>query len=224
MFAGSLDSMKQFMSRAVGWVPMILVIIGSLAMIAGLFSIRTMADSPTDAPVPPHAAVYVGGGTCYTCHTGDFDGWSVPVDLQAMADAAAKPKQVVANVRPRGEVEQVEIGPADLCTTGSDAAQISGSTSRHYIVRTDVGETLLALDWDEQKPGSPEPNDQSAETTDCILNLPGGNASGIQLTSRDAAPHFHRPYTAQFVENRPRRAFTRFIRFSETAFMEGQSA
>ena len=150
-------------------------------MIVGLFSIPAMAVSPADVPVPPHAAVYVGGGTCYTCHTGEFDGWAVPIDLQAMADAAAKPKQVVANVLPREEVQHVEIDEAaHACATGSDAAQTSVLTPRQYIVRTDAGDTLLPLRWNAQKPELANPDDQSAEGADCTVDMPGHKASGVE--------------------------------------------
>lgn len=208
--------MKQFPSSAAGWFPVILVIIGGLAMTAGLFSIRGLAVSPADVTMPPHAAVYVGGGTCYTCHTGDFDGWAVPVDLQAMADAA-EPKQVVADVAPREEVQHIAVDEyADACATGSDAAQISGSKPRQYVVRTDTGDTLLPLEWNEQVPETSSTDDQTAESVACAVDLPIYKSFGVQW-----AASFQPVLTA---ENVHQHVVIRTAISSEPAFVEGQSA
>lgn len=215
-FTGSLNSMQRFPSRVAGWFPAILVIVGSFAMTVGLFSIRGLAVSPADVTIPPHAAVYVGGGTCYTCHTGDFDGWAVPVDLQAMADAAA-PKQVVADVAPREEVQHVDVDKyADACATGRDATQISGSKPRQYVVRTDTGDTLLPLEWNKQVPETSSADDQTAESAACAVDLPIYKSFGVQWAASSQAV-----LTAGKVHQRVpiRPAIS-----SETAFVEGQSA
>jgi hypothetical protein len=214
--------MKRFPSSAAGWFPVILVIIGGLAMTVGLFSIRGLAVSPADVTMPPHAAVYVGGGTCYTCHTGDFDGWAVPVDLQAMADAsAAGPKQVVADVAPREEVQHVDVDAfADACATGRDAAQISGSKPRQYIVKTDTGDTLLPLEWNEQGPETSSPDDQTAEGSACAVDMPAYKSFGVKWT----APYFRSDQPVLTAGNTHWHALIRPAIFSVTAFVEGQSA
>jgi hypothetical protein len=216
--------MKRFPSHVAGWFPAILVIVGSLAMTVGLFSIKGLAVSPADVTIPPHAAVYVGGGTCYTCHTGDFAGWAVPVDLQAMADAA-KPKQVVADVAPREEVQHVDVdASADACTSGSDAAQVSGSKPRQYVVRTDTGDALLPLQWNEQAPETPDPDEQAAESVNCAVDLPGYKSFGIQWASRSIAPHFRSSHPVLTAGNVHQRVVIRTAISSATAFVEGQSA
>lgn len=216
--------MKLFSSRTASWLPVIFVIAGSFAMAAGIFSTSALAVSPAEMELPSHAAVYVGAGTCYTCHTDDFDGWSVPLDLQAMADASAKPKRVVADVAALEELEHVEVDDsADGCASWKNAERFADPDSRQYVVKTDKGESLLPLQWDKQEPEAAVEDDHAAEAIDCTVNGAGaGDVSKLPISRRDTLS-FDYSRTPLAKADINRHAVKTLQLPSETAFMEGQS-
>jgi hypothetical protein len=215
--------MKLFSSHMARWLPVILVIAGSLAMAAGIFSTSALAVSPADINLPTHAAVYVGAGTCYTCHTDDFGGWSVPVDLQALADAAAKPKQVVADVAAREEVEHVDVDEyADACLSLSNSVQLTDAGSRQYVVKTDKGESLLPLQWNERQPEA-VPDQRSSEAIDCTVSRPKIGASSAPLIAQLERTHSNSSRLS-WAHTQPNLRVTTLHLPSKTTFTEGPSA
>lgn len=224
MALGSTTAMKVFLSRTASWLPVIFVIAGSFAMAAGIFSTSALAVSPADVEIPLHAAVYVGAGTCYTCHTDDFDGWSAPLDLQAMADASAKPKRVVAEVAALEELAHVAVDDsAEACASWKDA-KLASADSRQYVVNTDKGESLLPLQWDEQEPESAVPDDHTSEATDCTVNDRGSGDSFTPLVLQSDAPSFNRFRPPWAKADANRHTITTLQLPSGTAFIEGPSA
>lgn len=216
--------MKRFLSRTAGWFPGILVIVGCLAMASGLLSIKVFTVSSAGMPLPSHAAVYVGGGTCYTCHQSDYTEWAVPLDLQAMADEAAKPKRIVAEVKPREDVRRMERDKSgDGCVLDRDAGPSAGSAIRQYIVRTDAGDALLPRDWNEGAFGTLDNDGDEAASVDCTLEQPIRESSILQLISQGAATAARRSRIDTLVTNLNPQAFVRLRVPSETAFVEGQS-
>lgn len=216
--------MKLFSPRIASWLPVMFVIAGSFAMAAGIFSTSALAVVPADIELPSHAAVYVGAGTCYTCHTDDFDGWSVPLDLQALADESAEPKQVVADVAALEEVEHVDVDEsADACASVQYAAQSAGSESRQYIVKTDMGESLLPLQWNDQDPAV-MPDQHAADSVDCTVNYRSTDVFAVQPVVQVTLPRLTYVPLISAETATSRHEVTNFQILSETAFMEGQSA
>ena len=151
----------------------------------------------------------------------------VPEDAYwgAQTQRSLKHFNIGADVMPREAVPHVDVDEfAHACATGSDAAQLVGSQPRQYIVRTDNGDTLLPLQWNEQKPETPNPDEESIENIDCVVDLSGSKTSGVQRTSSETTPTLRSPHTARSAGYAHRRLPIRIAISSETAFVEGQSA
>lgn len=80
------------------WVPMLLTLVGSLALASGLFvAVLTVTRTPAKhdgVGLTARGAVYVGGGgdTCFTCHSENDPVWSIasqPVPASHPATGAA---------------------------------------------------------------------------------------------------------------------------------------
>ena len=224
VFTGSSPLIKQLSSHIVRWFPAILVIIGSFAMVAGIFSTRALAVSPAELNISQHPAVYVGGGTCYTCHTDDFDGWSVPVELQAMAEASAKPKQLVADIGLQEDVQQLDAKEvADGCVENTGLHQSARSNSRQYIVRTDAGDALLPLDWSEQAPPWPGSGRDMTLEDNCAVWQSEYKSPSVKWTSQQSASYLARLQPTVPLRITYLHMLAHLRIFSETAFVEGQS-
>jgi cytochrome c553 len=134
------------------WLRMILVVIGSLALVTGSF-VAIMTVTRTTASVhgtdtPFQGAVYVGANTCFTCHGDQGPDWSPKPSAQAVLIPPANPRAIVVNiVKSNG---QVAIQGAASAYTTEDVYDSSGD--QRYVITTEEGYAFLPSQWQWAKP------------------------------------------------------------------------
>ncbi len=124
---------------------MLLSIIGSVALVAGLFvAVLTITRAPANHAgiyPPVNGAIYVGDKTCYNCHTGQTPEWSLKLDAQqAIASPVANPQIALTDVNVHAELQHP--GSADATESVTVLDDDVDRSARRYVITTEIDPVL----------------------------------------------------------------------------------
>jgi len=154
--------------RKAKWIPMLLAVIGSIAVTAGLFvAVLTMTRTSADDPdIRPADTVYVGANACFTCHKDRDHNWSQMLNAERITNPVATSQSAVLDVNLRAET-------ASLIVSGvvaSENAPIEDwRWNERYVIAMDDGNVVVP-----QRESVPIPNDcdedcdASAQTSETL--------------------------------------------------------
>lgn len=118
----------------------LLAIAGSVALAAGVFvAVLTMTRTPANHSginMPFGGGVYVGGGTCFTCHQDEDPDWSLTLDLQSAAAPMANPQVVAADVSAHEVMPHLEFADTVVLPENNESRQ-------QYIIKTEDDQAFL---------------------------------------------------------------------------------
>lgn len=119
----------------------LLAIAGSVALAVGLFvAVLTMTRTPANHSginMPFGGGVYVGGGTCFTCHQDENPDWSLTLDLQSAAVPLVNPQVVAADMSAGEVMPHLEFADAVVLPDNSENKQ-------QYIIKTEDDQESLS--------------------------------------------------------------------------------
>ncbi len=122
--------------RTAKWLPMLLTLVGSVAVAAGLFvAVLTMTRTPVDhRGIGLSGTVYVGESTCFTCHKDQTHNWSQMLSLDLITNPLANPQSGVQDVSVRTEVAPLLVGGGN---TVEAAPSEDWDAGQHYVIATE---------------------------------------------------------------------------------------
>ncbi len=133
--------------RIAKWFPITLAVIGSVALLIGIFvavlSIpRVVAAGHPGSNMPLQGAMYVGTNTCFTCHGDHPLDWSLPLYTQTVVDPSEKPEAVV-NLKSDEQVQQMDAGEiVEAYTSGDEATPRQNPSHQYYVIQTEDGHVV----------------------------------------------------------------------------------
>ena len=147
-------------------IPVLLTIIGSMALAAGLFvAVLTITRTPANHEgihPPVNGAIYIGDETCYSCHNGQPPDWSLTLDAQqAVASPVANPQIVTTDVNIHAELQR----PRPAADPTESVSRLEGDSDQNrqrYVITTETDAVL--------PPGHEE--DTTIPCTDCHTVAP----------------------------------------------------
>ena len=134
--------------RIARWFPITLGVVGSFALLIGIFvavlSIpRVVAAGHPGSNLPTQGALYVGTNTCFTCHRNRPLDWSLTLYTQIVVNAPEKPKAVV-NLKSAKHVQQIDANAMVEAYTSTDETTLWQNPSHQfYVIKTEDGHVLL---------------------------------------------------------------------------------
>ncbi len=170
------------------WFPMTLAVIGSIALLVGIFvavlSIpRVVAAVHPSSNLPLQGALYIGTNTCFTCHGDKPLDWSATLYAQMVAVPSEKP-QAIANLKAGEQVQQIDASEiVDAYTTQDEDQAKHNSFQQNYVIQTEDGFVV--------HPSLRTTRETSSEDsfTKCsICHVQDSNRQGFDTVDLDGAP------------------------------------
>jgi hypothetical protein len=176
--------------RVAYWFPITLVVVGSFALLIGVFvavlSIpEVVAKGHPAINFPRQGALHVGTNTCFTCHGDRPLDWTTTLYTQKVVNPAEKPV-AVANLIPGEHVQQIDANDIVEAYTTTDEIQRRENTfHQFYVIKTEDGRVLLP---DQLNTDGVEAQESLAKCSTCHdhklkpINLSAEIASTYQFT------------------------------------------
>lgn len=170
------------------WFPMTLAVIGSIALLVGIFvavlSIpRVVTAGHPSSNLPLQGALYIGTNTCFTCHGDKPLDWSAALYAQMVAVPSEKP-QVIANLKAGEQVQQIDAGEiVDAYTTQDEDRSTNNSFQQNYVIQTEDG-----LVVHPSLRTTRETSSEDSFTKCSICHVQDSNRQGLNTVDLDGAP------------------------------------
>ncbi len=150
LFLEKPEFMTLRIGHAVSWFPTTLAVMGSLALLVGIFvavlSIpEVVAAGHPGSNMPSQGALYVGTNTCFTCHGDRPLDWSLTLYTQIVVAPSEQP-QAVTNLKQGDHVQQIDANDmVDAYTTTNEGQSTGNSFHQYYVIKTEDGHILTPI-------------------------------------------------------------------------------
>lgn len=145
-------------NRAEQWIPLVLVFIGSLALVSGLLvAVLTMTRTTEDdrgIQEPRHGVIYIGANTCFTCHKDQDHNWALLDNAQTIAHTVTPPVDVALNQ------SIPQLAPVPILEAATQPS------AQNYIIATENDQVRRAEQWNVDHLKS-KPRGWTTECADC---------------------------------------------------------